>query len=49
MNPEQNKKNAIAFYKTAFGGNPRKAVEDYVGENSIQQIPRNSANRNKMY
>lgn len=36
MNTEQNKLNAIAFYKTAFEGNPEKAVELYVGEEYIQ-------------
>ena len=33
MNIEQNKKNAIAFYKMAYEGNPTKAVALYVGEN----------------
>jgi predicted SnoaL-like aldol condensation-catalyzing enzyme len=32
----QNKKNAIAFYKMADEGNPRKAVELYVGSEYIQ-------------
>lgn len=35
----ENKKNAIAFYKTAYLGNPRKAVEDYVGDEYIQHNP----------
>jgi predicted SnoaL-like aldol condensation-catalyzing enzyme len=39
MNPEQNKLNAIAFYKTAFEGNPELAVERYVGEEYIQHNP----------
>ncbi len=39
MNPEQNKKNAIAFYKTAYEGNPKKAIEQYVGEEYIQHNP----------
>lgn len=39
MNPEQNKQNAIAFYKTAYEGNPRKAVEQYVGDQYIQHNP----------
>lgn len=39
MNPEQNKQNAIAFYKTAYEGNPRKAVEMYVGGEYIQHNP----------
>lgn len=28
---EQNKKSAIQFYKTAFEGSPKQAVEKYVG------------------
>ncbi|MDW7694703.1 ester cyclase [Flammeovirgaceae bacterium SG7u.111] len=36
---EQNKKNAIAFYKMAYEGEPRKAVELYVGEKYIQHNP----------
>ncbi len=39
MNAEQNKLNAIAFYKTAFEGDPVKAVELYVGENYLQHNP----------
>ena len=39
MNQEQNKQNAIAFYKTAYEGNPRKAVEQYVGDQYIQHNP----------
>ena len=39
MNPTQNKQNAIAFYKTAYEGNPRKAVELYVGNEYIQHNP----------
>lgn len=39
MNTEQNKHNAIAFYKTAFGGKPEIAVELYVGEEYIQHNP----------
>ncbi|UZR97506.1 nuclear transport factor 2 family protein [Chondrinema litorale] len=39
MNLEQNKKNAIAFYKTAYEGNPRLAVEQYVGNQYIQHNP----------
>jgi len=34
-----NKQNAIAFYRTAYEGNPRKAVEQYVGDNYIQHNP----------
>ncbi len=39
MSPEQNKKNAIAFYKTAYEGQPQKAVELYVGDQYIQHNP----------
>ncbi len=36
---EKNKENAIAFYKTAFEGNPRSAVEQYAGKKYIQHNP----------
>ena len=36
---EDNKQNAIAFYKTAYDGEPRKAVEQYVGNEYIQHNP----------
>ena len=36
---EQNKATAIAFYRTAFEGNPEKAVADYVGETYIKHKP----------
>lgn len=39
MNLEQNKKNAIAFYKMAYEGNPTKAVALYVGEKYVQHNP----------
>ena len=39
MNLANNKKNAIAFYKTAYEGNPQKAVADYVGNDYIQHNP----------
>lgn len=39
MHLEKNKKNAIAFYKTAYNGNPRKAIETYVGDEYIQHNP----------
>ncbi|EZH73770.1 membrane protein [Aquimarina atlantica] len=39
MNLEENKKNAIAFYKTAYTGNPKKAVKHYVGDQYIQHNP----------
>lgn len=34
-----NKQNAIAFYKMAYEGNPRKALELYVGSEYIQHNP----------
>ena len=36
---ESNKKNAIAFYRTAYLGDPYKAVEEFVGEEYIQHNP----------
>ncbi len=36
---EANKQNAIAFYKTAYLGKPREAVEAYVGDDYIQHNP----------
>jgi len=39
MNLTENKKNAIAFYKTAYLGNPKKAIELYVGKEYIQHNP----------
>ncbi|GER58026.1 nuclear transport factor 2 family protein [Patiriisocius marinus] len=39
MNLAKNKENAIAFYKMAYEGNPKKAVELYVGETYIQHNP----------
>ncbi len=36
---EENKNNAIAFYKMAYEGNPSKAVELYVGHEYIQHNP----------
>ena len=38
-NIELNKKNAIAFYRMAYQGNPAKAVELYVGDEYIQHNP----------
>ncbi len=38
-NLEQNKLNAIAFYKMAFEGNPQQAVNLYVGSEYIQHNP----------
>ncbi|GAB7220039.1 nuclear transport factor 2 family protein [Vibrio comitans] len=39
MKLESNKKNAIAFYKMAYLGNPKQAVELYVGDDYIQHNP----------
>ena len=39
MNLQQNKQNAIAFYKMAYEGNPAQAVELYVGDEYIQHNP----------
>lgn len=36
---ERNKYNAIAFYKMAYEGNPREAVELYIGDQYIQHNP----------
>jgi len=36
---EANKHNAIAFYQTAYQGDPAKAVELYVGAEYIQHNP----------
>lgn len=39
MNLQQNKKSAIAFYKMAYEGNPKEAVETFVGNEYIQHNP----------
>jgi predicted SnoaL-like aldol condensation-catalyzing enzyme len=39
QNTELNKQNAIAFYKTAYLGDPAKAVELYIGGEYIQHNP----------
>lgn len=39
MNLEENKANAMSFYRMAYHGNPRKAVELYVGDEYIQHNP----------
>jgi len=36
---ETNKKNAITFYRTAYLGNPSKAIEEFVGDEYIQHNP----------
>ena len=38
-NLETNKQNAIEFYRTAYLGEPAKAVEKYVGTEYIQHNP----------
>ena len=38
-NLEANKQNAIAFYRTAYLGDPASAVERYVGDKYIQHNP----------
>lgn len=39
MNLEENKRNAIAFYKTSYQGNPKLVVEEYLGENTSSTTP----------
>ena len=39
MDLSQNKQNAINFYKMAYEGNPKQAVELYVGNEYIQHNP----------
>ncbi len=39
MNLKENKKNAIAFYKTAYEGNPKDAIKQFVGKEYIQHNP----------
>ena len=39
MRLDQNKQNAIAFYKMAYEGNPREALKLYVGSEYIQHNP----------
>lgn len=36
---QANKRNAMAFYETAYKGKPREAVERYVGADYIQHNP----------
>ncbi len=38
-NLQLNKDNAIAFYRTAYSGDPAKAIEKYVGPEYIQHNP----------
>lgn len=39
MSIQANKDNAIAFYRMAYEGNPRRAIELYVGDDYIQHNP----------
>jgi len=39
MNTEANKKNALAFYKMAYLGNPAAAIAKFVGNTYIQHNP----------
>jgi len=39
MDLDQNKKNAIDFYRTAYEGNPREAVDRFAGNEYIQHNP----------
>jgi predicted SnoaL-like aldol condensation-catalyzing enzyme len=39
LNLEENKQNAIEFYRMAYLGNPRGAVEKYIGADYIQHNP----------
>jgi len=39
MSLEENKKRAIAFYKTAYEGRPKSAIDEYVGKEYIQHNP----------
>lgn len=39
MNIQENKKNAIAFYKMAYEGNSQKAVDLYIGQEYKQHNP----------
>ncbi len=36
---EENKKNVISFYKMSYEGNPRQAVDEFVGDVYIQHNP----------
>ena len=39
MSLEENKKNAIAFYRMAYEGNPREAINQFVDDTYIQHNP----------
>ena len=39
MNLKENKESAISFYRMAYEGNPRQAIERYIGNQYIQHNP----------
>ena len=39
MDIKENKKNAVAFYRTAYEGDPKAAISKYVGGQYIQHNP----------
>ncbi|CAM4337787.1 nuclear transport factor 2 family protein [Zobellia nedashkovskayae] len=39
MNKSENKKNAIAFYRMAYEGNPKEAIDKFCGGQYIQHNP----------
>ncbi|MGJ8737637.1 nuclear transport factor 2 family protein [Zobellia laminariae] len=39
MNAAENKKNAIAFYRMAYEGNPKEAIDKFCGGQYIQHNP----------
>ncbi|MBU2946688.1 nuclear transport factor 2 family protein [Zobellia uliginosa] len=39
MNTSENKKNAIAFYRMAYEGNPKEAIDKFCGGQYIQHNP----------
>jgi predicted SnoaL-like aldol condensation-catalyzing enzyme len=39
MNPSKNKETSIAFYRMAYQGHPKEAVERYIGADYIQHNP----------
>lgn len=39
MNLDENRANAISFYRMAYNGNPQKATELYIGDDYVQHNP----------
>lgn len=39
MSLSQNKENAIAFYRMAYEGHPKEAIEKFIGDQYIQHNP----------